>query len=224
MGKMILGRKLGMTQVFADDGKRIPVTVVKVGPMTVIEKKSAAGKDGYAAIKVGFEDADRQEKDGNVRFRGITKAEVGVFTKAGIDAPKRIVREFRVTEAELDQYEVGQVLDHSMFQAGQFIDVEGTSKGRGFTGVMKRHNFHGFKASHGVHESYRGGGSIGTSATPSRVFKGKKMPGQHGSSRVTTQNLRLHQVLEDDSLYLIKGAVPGHNGALVAIKKAIKKR
>jgi large subunit ribosomal protein L3 len=111
-----------------------------------------------------------------------------------------------------------------MFQAGQFIDVEGTSKGRGFTGVMKRHNFHGFKASHGVHESYRGGGSIGTSATPSRVFKGKKMPGQHGSSRVTTQNLRLYQIHEDDSLDLIKGAVPGHNGALVAIKKAIKKR
>lgn len=223
MGKMILGRKIGQTQVFAEDGERTHVTVVQVGPMTVIGKKSESGPDGYAAIKVGFEDADKQEKDGEVRYRGLTAAEVGVFTKAGIDTPKRHVREFRVSEDELENYEVGQEIDHSLFEIGDYVDVTATSKGRGFAGVMKRHNFRGFKASHGVHESYRGGGSIGASAYPARVFKGKKMAGRYGGKKSTVQNLQIHAIDAEDNVYLVTGAIPGHNGALVTIKNAAKR-
>ena len=222
MSHMILGRKIGMTQIFTDEGLCIPVTAVQVGPMTVLRKKSEAGKDGYAAIKVGFEDAARQEKGDSVRFRGVNKPEQGVFDKIDV-SPKRIVREFRVTEAELDNYTVGQEIDHTCFSENDWIDVTGTSKGRGFTGVMKRHNFHGFKASHGVHESYRGGGSIGMSATPARVFKGTKMAGQHGNKQTTTQNLKIVRILAEDNIYLIKGAVPGANGGLVMVKPAVKK-
>ena len=222
MSKMMLGRKLGMTQVFGDDGNAIPVSVVQVGPMVVVGKKSKAGKDKYAAIKVGFEDATKQEHEGDVRWRGLTRAQVGVFTKAGIETPKKVVREFRIEESQLDDFEVGQVLDHAMFAAGEFIDVSGTSKGRGFSGVMKRHNFHGFKASHGVHESFRGGGSIGMAADPSRVHRGTKMAGRHGGDRVTAQNLRIVRVVEEDGLYLIGGAVPGASGALIEIRPAVK--
>ena len=221
--RMILGRKVGMTQIFREDGVCIPVTVVKVGPMTVVAKKSEAGKDGYAAVKFGFEDATRQEKDGKVRYRGVTKADAGVFAKAGIDAPKRILREQRVREEELDEYEVGQVLDFSVFRKGDVVDVTGTSKGKGFAGVMKRHNFRGFKASHGVHESYRGGGSIGMSADPARVFKGTKMPGRMGNARVTTQNLKIVEVIEEDGLYLIEGAVPGPKTGVIMVRNAAKK-
>ena len=220
--KMLLGRKIGMTQVYSEDGTATPVTVVKVGPMVVIGKKSKTGKDGYAAVKVGFEDATKQEKDGNVRWRGVNKADIGVFTNVGIDVPKKFVREFRIAEEDLDKYEVGQVLDHTMFNADTLVDVSSTSKGAGFAGVMKRHNFRGGKASHGVHESYRGGGSIGASAYPGKVFKGQKMAGRHGGRTCTTQNLRLVQIIEDDALYLIRGAVPGKNGALVEIRPAVK--
>ena len=224
MSKMILGRTLGMTQIFeGTDGKAISVTVVQVGPMTVIGKKSGAGKDGYAAVKVGFEDATKQTKGDSVRYRNMTRAEIGVFTAAGVEEPKKVVREFRVFEADLDKFEVGQVLDHSLFQEGELVDVAGTSKGRGFTGVMKRHNFAGFKASHGVHESYRGGGSIGMSADPSHVHRGTKMPGRHGGGRATTQNLKIVRVIAEDNLYLIKGAVPGCNGALVEVYPAVKR-
>ncbi|TVQ95190.1 MAG: 50S ribosomal protein L3 [Deltaproteobacteria bacterium] len=223
MSRMILGRKLGMTQVFDETGRRIPVTVVKAGPMTVIERKSSADKSGYSAIKVGFEDATRQEKDDSVRWRGLTKGQVGVFEKAGIDVPKRVVREFRVREEHLDRYEPGQVVDCTLFNAGEIVDVTGRSKGKGFAGVMKRHNFRGFRATHGTHESFRGGGSIGASAWPSRVFRGKKMAGRMGDERVTVQNLRIVQVLEDDGLYLIRGAVPGGRNGLVMIRPAVKK-
>jgi len=231
MSRMILGRKIGMTQLFTEAGIRIPVTVVKVGPMVVVAKKTASSRDGYAAVKVGFEEATRQSKIVNVegedeelvRWRGLSKGRVGVFTNAGIEVPRRIVREFRVSEQDLDRFNVGEVLDHTMFKEGEIVDVAGTSKGRGFTGVMKRHNFSGFKASHGVHESYRGGGSIGASAYPARVFRGKKMAGHHGNSRVTVQNLKLVKILEEDGLYLIKGGIPGHNNALVEIIPAVKK-
>jgi large subunit ribosomal protein L3 len=222
MARMILGRKLGMTQIFDANGKVTPVTVVQVGPMVVVAKRHMPAQ-GYYGIKVGFEPAKRQEKDGDVRFRGLTKADVGVFTAAGIDAPCRVLREFRVTEAEFATYEVGQILDHTMFSAGNFVDVIGTSRGRGFSGVMKRHNFAGFGNSHGAHESFRGGGSIGSSAFPARVFPGKKMPGQYGNARVTTQNLRLVRVIAEDNLYLIKGAVPGSKSGLVAVRVAVKK-
>lgn len=223
MGKGLIGRKVGMTQIFDDAGNRIPVTVVKVEGNVVVQKKSAKGKDGYSAIKVGFGDVKLLEKEGTEPKWRLSKPRVGVFLKAGIDKPRRFVREFRVSEGELDGYEVGQELGADTFNVGVWIDVTGTSKGRGFTGVMKRHNFAGAKASHGVHEFFRHGGSIGMSATPGRVFKGKKMAGQYGNTRVTVQNLRVMQVLPDENAILIKGAIPGPNGGVVTLRSAVKK-
>lgn len=223
MSKMILGRKLGMTQIYDPTGKRVGVTVVQVGPMTVIAKKSKHGDDGYSAVKVGFSPAARQEKDGNVRFRGINKPELGVFKSAGIENPLRVVTEFRVKESELDQYSVGQTIDHSAFAEGEFVDVVGTSKGKGFMGVMKKWHFSGFGGSHGAHETKRGPGAISSNTFPGRVFKGKKMAGHHSNRRVTIQNLRIARVLEDDGVYLVIGAVPGAIGSLVRIQPAVKK-
>lgn len=222
--RMILGRKLGMTQIYDANGKRVPVTVVKVGPMVVVQTKSAAGKDGYCAVKVGFEPAARQEKDGDVRYRGITRAELGVFEKAGIETPRRVVREFRCTEAKLSDYKVGDILDHSLFAEGETIDVVGTSKGKGFAGVMKRYNFKGFNSAHGAHETFRGGGALGGRKWPGRVFPGKKMAGRMGGERVTTQNLKLVRIDAEDGLYLIRGAVPGAINGLVQIQPAEKMR
>lgn len=223
MARMLLGRKIGMTQIFDQNGKRIPVTVVQFQPNYVVRKKSVDGKDGYNAIQIATEGATRQEKDGQVRFRGLTRGQVGVFKAAGI-APQRFVRELRFKKAaELDAFEVGQALNADLFKVGDIIDAAGISKGRGYTGVMKRHNFGGFKMSHGVHESHRGGGSIGTSATPSRVLKGVRMAGQHGNVRVTVQNLKVVRVLEEDNAILIKGAIPGAMNSLVEITNAIKK-
>lgn len=221
--KGLLGTKVGMTQIFDADGNRIPVTVITVGGNVVVQKKSAAGKDGYAAIKIGYGDVHKHEKEGTEpRFR-LSKPRVGVFTKAGIEAPRKHVQEIRMSEAEVDTYEVGQELTAQMFAAGEWVDVVGTSKGRGYTGVMKRHNFSGGKASHGVHEYFRHGGSIGCSAYPARVIKGKKMAGQHGNTRVTVQNLRVVAVRPDDNALLVKGAVPGPRGGLITIKSAVKK-
>jgi large subunit ribosomal protein L3 len=220
---MILGRKIGMTQIFTEAGKRIPVTVVKVGPMTIVAKKSKDGKDGYNAVKVGFEPARRQEKDGDVRYRGLTKAQVGVFEKAGIDTPFLVVREFLCSDARLAEFSVGDQIDHSAFRAGEFLDVTSTSKGKGTAGVMKRHNFSGFKNSHGVHETHRGSGSVGASAYPARTFPGTRMAGRMGNEQVTVQNLKLVRIDEEDGLYLIEGAIPGGANALVTICPAIKK-
>ncbi len=223
MSKALIGRKVGMTQLFDDVGNRIPVTVVEVKGNVVVQKKSEQGKDGYSAIKIGYGDVKLLEKEGaEARFR-LSRPRVGVFTKAGIDAPRRYVRELRVSEDTLAQYEVGQVLGADHFTAGEWVDVVGTSKGRGYTGVMKRHNFAGAKGSHGVHEFFRHGGSIGASAYPSRVFPGKKMAGQYGNTRVTIQNLRVYKVLNDDNVLLIKGCVPGPNGGIVMVKTAVKK-
>ena len=221
--KGILGEKVGMTQVFGPDGNRIAVTVVKVGGNVVVQKKSAHGKDGYSAVKVGFGDVKKLEKEGKEPKWRISKPRSGVFLKAGIEQPKRHVREFRVTESELDKFEVGQELGADFFNVGAWVDVTGTSKGRGFTGVMKRHNFAGAKASHGVHEFFRHGGSIGMSATPSRVFRGKKMAGQHGNARVTVQNLQVAGVLPEDQAILIRGSIPGPNGGVVMLREATKK-
>lgn len=220
--KGILGKKVGMTQVFGPDGNRIPVTVVKVGGNVVVQKKSAHGKDGYSAVKIGFGDVKKLEKEGKEPKWRITKPRAGVFLKHDLD-PKRHLREFRVTESELDKFEVGQELGTDFFNVGAWVDVTGTSKGSGFTGVMKRHNFAGAKATHGVHEAYRHGGSIGMSATPGRVFRGKKMAGQHGNSRVTIQNLQVAGVRPEDQVILIRGSIPGPNGGLVILREAIKK-
>jgi large subunit ribosomal protein L3 len=223
MSKMILGRKIGMTQIFTESGVRIPVTVVKAGPMVVVQTKSGAGRDGYCAVKVGFEPAARQEKDGDVRWRGLTRAEVGVFEHASIEVPHRIVREFRVSEGELSSYSVGATIDLTSFSEGEMIDVSGTSKGKGFAGVMKRHHFKGFNSSHGAHETFRGGGALGGRKFPGRTFPGYKMAGRMGNKRATIQNLRLVRVLADEGLYLIRGAIPGANGGLVEIRPAVKR-
>lgn len=222
MRKGLIGKKVGMTQLFGPDGVRIPVTVVEVGGNVVVQKKSEHGKDGYAAVKLGYGEVKKLEKDGEEPKWRLAKPQVGMFASAGIDKPRKHTREFRVDEANLDEYEVGQELGADLFNIGDYVDVTGTSKGRGYSGVMRRHNFAGAKASHGVHEFFRHGGSIGMSADPARVLPGMKMPGQYGNAKTTVQNLQVVQVLEEDNAVLIKGSVPGPNGGIVLLRTATK--
>ncbi len=218
----ILGEKVGMTAVFGEDGSQIPVTVVRTSGNRVLGKRTESN-DGYDAIVLGY---------GERNLSRASRPEAGFFEKNdlveerdGRKYIKRHVREFRVSAEELEGYEVGAELQTAdEFAAGDTIDVVGTSKGRGFSGVMRRHNFRGGKASHGVHEYYRHGGSIGSNTTPARVFKRRKMPGQHGNKRVTLQNLSVVEVMADEGLVLIRGNVPGPNGGLVMIKHGVKAR
>lgn len=209
MIKGILGKKLGMTQIFAGDGKRVPVTVVEAGPCVVLQKKTVA-TDGYNALQLGF---------GERKAHRTNKPEMGHFRKAGKGAFAEL-REVRVDN--VDDYNVGdEVTCASIFAAGDTIDVIGTSKGKGFQGVIKRWNFAGGRATHGS-MFHRAPGSIGCSAWPSRVFKGKKMAGQMGNARVTTQNLKVVEVRPEQNLVLVKGAIPGPKNGLVMIRKGIK--
>lgn len=209
MIKGILGKKLGMTQIFAGDGKRIPVTVVEAGPCVVLQKKTVA-TDGYNALQLGF---------GERKAHRTNKPEMGHFRKAGKGAFADL-REVRVDN--VDDYNVGdEVTCAAIFTAGDTIDVIGTSKGKGFQGVIKRWNFAGGRATHGS-MFHRAPGSIGCSAWPSRVFKGKKMAGQMGNARVTTQNLKVVEVRPEQNLVLVKGAIPGPKNGLVMIRKGIK--
>jgi large subunit ribosomal protein L3 len=210
MRQTILGRKLGMTQIFDRQGNVIPVTIVQAGPCTVLQVKTAK-TDGYNAIQLGF--SDKKEKH-------TTKPLLGHFKKAD-STPKRHIREARVDDPGM--FTVGQVITAGLFEKDDRVDVTGTSKGKGFAGVMKRHGFAGFMASHGVHESKRGGGSIGQSADPAKVFKGMKMPGQMGDAAVTLQNLKIVDVRESQNLLMIKGPVPGGKNGLLVIHHAIKK-
>ncbi len=221
MSKAIIGRKLGMTQIFTADGDSVPVTVVKVGPCKVIRKKTADGKDGYDALVVGFEDARSAVVDGETKYK-MNKAELGVFLKAGVD-PMKSVHELRVSSDEAAKYEVGAEIRADIFVAGENIDVIGTSKGHGFTGVMKRHNFQGTNRTHGVHEYFRHGGSIGTTSTPGRTMKNRRMAGQDGNSQVTIQNLKVFSIDADQNLILVSGSIPGANGSLVTVRTAVKK-
>ena len=206
MMKGILGKKLGMTQVFAADGKRIPVTVVETGPCVVLQKKSVE-TDGYNALQLGF---------GEKKAHRTNKPEMGHFKKAGKGA-FAYVREIRLED--VDGYNVGdQISCDAVLATGDMIDVTGTSKGKGFQGVMKRWNFSGGRASHGS-KFHRGPGSIGCSAWPSKVFKGKKMAGQMGNERVTTQGLQVVEIRPEMNLVLVKGAVPGPKNGLVIISK-----
>jgi len=223
MIKGLLGRKAGMTQVFDDEGNQVPVTVVDTDSNVVVQVKRPDGPDGYAALKLGFEKAHRREKEGEEPEWRLSKPEVGVFENAGIDVPRRHIREIRVSEDELEEFEAGQPLGADLFAEGEWIDVTGTSKGRGFTGVVKQHNFSGAPASHGTHEYFRHGGSIGQSADPARVFPGLKMPGQSGNEQVTIQNLKVVRVLEDDNALAVKGGIPGPKGGIVMVKTAAKK-
>jgi large subunit ribosomal protein L3 len=208
MKKGLIGKKLGMTQIFAEDGGRIPVTVVEVGPCTVIQKKSVA-KDGYSAIQLGF-----GEKDSGRAKRPVVghckAAQKGAFTH---------FREFRLDNSE--DYNVGDVITAEIFEAGDIIDVVGTGIGKGYQGVIKRWGFQGGRASHGS-RFHRAPGSIGASAWPSRVFKNTKLPGQMGNGRVTVQRLKVVRVDVADNLILIKGAVPGSKNGLVLIKDSVK--
>ena len=224
MSKGLLAKKIGMTQIFTEDGRRHPVTVLDVSSNVVVQKKSAAGKDGYTAVKLGFGLAHKFVKEGTDPRWRMTKPMLGVFQKANIETPRTHTAEFRTTEAELNTYEVGQELGAGQFRIGQFVDVTGTSKGRGFAGVMKRHNFKGSRSmTHGTHEFFRHGGSIGASADPARVFRGTKMPGHYGSARSTIQNVHIVDIIEEDNLILVKGGVPGPNGSLVMIRSAVKR-
>lgn len=206
MMKGILGKKLGMTQVFAADGKCIPVTVVETGPCVVLQKKSVE-TDGYNALQLGF---------GEKKTHRTSKPEMGHFKKAGKGA-FAYVREVRLDD--VDAYNVGdRIACDAVLAAGDVIDVTGTSKGKGFQGVMKRWNFAGGRASHGS-KFHRGPGAIGCSAWPSKVFKGKKMAGQMGNERVTTQGLQVVEIRPEMNLVLVKGAVPGPKNGLVIISK-----
>ncbi len=209
----LLGKKLGMTQYFDEDNKAIPVTVIEAGPCPVVQKKTIV-TDQYNAIQLGFLDQKRQR---------LTQPVLGHFDKASAPA-KRFLREIRLNEEEIQHYEAGQEVKVDIFEAGDYVDVTGSTKGKGFTGVMKRHGFRGAKKSHGTHEYFRHGGSIGASAYPSRVFKGKKMPGRKGNERVTIQNLQVIDVRPDQNVLLVKGAVPGAPNGLLIIKKAKKKQ
>ncbi|MDA0288656.1 MAG: 50S ribosomal protein L3 [Proteobacteria bacterium] len=200
----MLARKIGMSQVFQDDGTMVPVTVLQVGPMTVTQKKSK-DRDGYDGVQLGFEEI--AERKLNRPTKGHLKGQTSV----------RILREFRAEDH--DAVTVGQKFDHNIFSEGELVSVVGTSKGRGFAGVMKRHGFGGQPASHG-HRGKRLPGSIGQCAFPARVFKGRKMGGQYGNTQVTTQGLAIVKIIDNERLVLIKGAVPGPNGGLVTIRKS----
>jgi large subunit ribosomal protein L3 len=222
----ILGRKIGMTQVYEEDGTVVPVTVVQAGPCNVLQIRSVE-RDGYTAVQLGFEDkprrlASRAERGHVAKLdskRAKKRADAGVELVEKADCePQRFIREFR-GDSELS---VGDQVTVETFEGVNRVDVTGTSKGRGFSGVMKRHNFAGQRASHGVKKVHRHAGGTGYSASPSRLFKGRRMAGQYGNAKVTMRNLELVRVLPEDNLMLIRGAVPGPNGGLVAIRQTNK--
>jgi large subunit ribosomal protein L3 len=207
--KGLLGEKLGMTQVWDENNRVVPVTVVKAGPCVVTQVKNPE-QDGYSSVQIAF---------GSIDPRKVNKPASGHFAKAGV-TPRRHLVELRTADSAT--YEVGQELTVESFETGQDIDVTGTTKGKGFAGVMKRHGFHGVGASHGAHKNHRKPGSIGGCATPGRVFKGMRMAGRMGGVRQTTQNLTIHAVDADRGLLLIKGAVPGPRGGIVLVRTAAK--
>jgi len=212
MGKQmkgLLGEKLGMTQVFDENNRIVPVTVVAAGPCVVTQVRSV-DVDGYAAVQIGY---------GAIDPRKVNKPETGHFAKAGV-TPRRYSVELRTDDAT--EYTLGQEITAEVFEAGARVDVSATSKGKGFAGVMKRHGFHGVGASHGAHRNHRKPGSIGGCATPGRVFKGMRMAGRYGGVRTTTQGLTVHAVDAEKGLLLLKGAVPGPKGALVLVRTAAK--
>ena len=202
----LLGRKVGMTQIFTEAGERIPVTLVEVGPVTVVQVKTKE-RDGYESVQVGYEPVTKQKH--------VTKPMQGHFKDV---PPQKHLREFRVDD--ISAVQVGQTFDLSIFSEGERVNVAGTSKGRGFQGVVKRHHFSGGPAAHGS-KFHRRPGSIGNRTFPGRVFAGKRMPGHMGAKRVTVSNLEIAKVVPEKNLLLIKGAIPSHNGGLVEIHKHV---
>ena len=207
--KGLLGTKLGMTQVWDENNNLIPVTVVQADSNVITQLRNA-DRDGYTAVQIGY---------GQIDPRKVTKPLAGHFEAAGV-TPRRHLVELRTADAA--EYTAGQELSVEIFEAGQKVDVVGTSKGKGFAGVMKRHNFSGVGASHGAHKNHRKPGSIGGASTPGRVFRGQKMAGRMGAERVTTQNLTVHAVDAENNLLRIKGAVPGARGRVVLVRTAVK--
>ena len=208
--KGILGSKLGMTQLWDENNKVIPVTVIQAGPCVVTQVRTPE-KDGYNAVQLAF---------GAVKPKSVNQPETGHFAAAGVTPRKHLV-ELRTADAS--EYTLGQEITAETFEAGQVVDVTGVSKGKGTAGVMKRHGFGGMSASHGTHRKHRAPGSIGQSATPGRVFAGMKMAGRMGVDKVTVQNLTIHSVDAERGLILVKGSVPGPKGALVVVRTAAKK-
>ena len=207
MKKAILGRKVGMTQIFDETGKVIPVTVIEAGPCTVTQVKTVEA-DGYSAIQLGFVDAKESK---------LTKPEAGHFTKAKL-SPKKHLREFRLTDAS---YNVGDEIKADVFNVGEMVDIQGKTKGKGFQGVIKRHGQHRGPMGHGS-MYHRRPGSMGATSTPGRVFKGKKLPGHMGNVTVTIQNLEVVSVDMDKNVILVKGSVPGPKGAILKVKSTVK--
>lgn len=208
--KGVLGTKLGMTQVWDENNKIVPITVVQAGPCVVTQVRTP-DVDGYSAVQIAY---------GAIDPRKVNKPDAGHFAKAGV-TPRRHLAELRTSDAS--EFTLGQEITAEVFEAGQPVDVTGTTKGKGYAGVMKRHGFHGVGASHGAHRNHRKPGSIGGCATPGRVFKGMRMAGRMGSDRKTVQNLTIHAVDAENGLLLIKGAVPGPKGGLVLVRNAVKK-
>ena len=210
VSKGLLGTKLGMTQVWDENGKLVPVTVIEVAPNVVTQVRTPE-RDGYNAVQIAY---------GQIDPRKVNKPQTAHFEAAGV-TPRRHLTEVRTADAA--DYSLGQELTvDATFEAGQLVDVVGTSKGKGFAGVMKRHNFKGVSASHGSHRNHRKPGSIGASSTPSRVFKGMRMAGRMGGERVTVLNLTVHAVDAEKGLLLVKGAVPGARGRIVYVRNAVK--
>ena len=210
----LIGKKLGNTQIFTEDGEVRRVTVIEAGPCVVLAKRTQ-DKHGYSALQLGF---------GERKAKGVNKPRAGYLKKVGVETAPQAIKELRLPQEVVDGYEVGQTISAAdIFTEGQFVDASAKSKGRGYTGVMKRHNFAGFKATHGAHETQRHGGSIGMNMTPGRVFKGKKMAGQHGNKRVTILNLKVAKVLAEEGIVLVEGGVPGAPGGIVTLRIAVKK-
>lgn len=205
----LLGKKIGMTQVFADDGEAVPVTVIQTGPCVVVGTRTVE-RDGYSAIVLGFDEKP---------MRLANKAELGTVKDGG--KPQRFIRELRLSADEVAKYQVGQVLGpKDVFADGAPVDVEGTSKGKGYQGVIKKHHMSGMTRAHGTHEYFRHGGSIGCRLTPQRVHKGKRMAGQMGNEKVSVQNLQLFRILADENCILVRGSVPGAKNEYVVVTKA----
>jgi large subunit ribosomal protein L3 len=202
----LIGQKVGMTQLFADDGNIVPVTAIAAGPCWVVQKKTQE-RDGYTAVQLGY---------GEKKVKRTTKPLQGHFNRSGV-TPKRWLREFRVDASTLEELTEGQEVSGDIFTDLRYVDVTGTTKGRGFSGVMKRHGFGGKNATHGTHESFRGSGAVGAGADPSRVFKNTRMAGQYGNAQVTIRNLEVIRFIKEQNLLLVKGAVPGPNGGLVRV-------
>ncbi len=209
MEKAIIGRKVGMTQVFMEDGKVEPVTVIEAGPCYVSQIKTNE-VDGYNSVQLAF---------GEVKEKNVNKSQTGTFKKAGIE-PKKVLKEFKYDD--ITKFALGQEVKADVFAEGDLVDVSGITKGHGFSGVIKRWNHHRLKMTHGVGPVHREVGSMGANSTPSRVFKGKKMPGQYGHEAVTIQNLKVVRVDADRNLILVKGAIPGPKKSIVTIKSAVK--